>query len=80
MFIRSTNGRTAAWFRGAIATGTGRIISGDGAVDVTFIEAAEADLPSVDTAYRWKYGHYAGIVDHLVQDGPRAATRQLRPA
>jgi len=50
VFIRSTNGRTADWFRGAIATGTGR-----------------------------KYGAYASIVDHLVEDGPRAATLEVHP-
>jgi hypothetical protein len=80
VFIRSTNGRTASWFRGAVATGTGQIISGGNAVDVTFIEAAEGDLPSVDGAYRRKYSHYASIVDHLVQDDPRSATLQLQPA
>jgi hypothetical protein len=80
VFIRSTNGRTAAWFRGATATGTGQIISGGKATDVTFTEATEADLPTVDTAYRRKYSRYAGIVDHLIQDGPRSATLQLQPA
>ena len=80
VFIRSTNGRTADWFRGATTTGTGQIISGGKATDVTFTEAAEADLPSVDTAYRRKYSQYAGIVDHLVQEGPRSATLQLQPA
>jgi hypothetical protein len=80
VFIRSTNGRTAAWFRGATATGTGQIISGGKATDVTFTEATEADLPTVDTAYRRKYSQYAGIVDHLIQDGPRSATLQLQPA
>jgi hypothetical protein len=80
VFIRSTNGRSADWFRGATATGAGQIISGGTATDVTFTEAAEADLPAVDTAYRRKYSQYAGIVDHLVQEGPRSATLQLQPA
>jgi len=80
VFIRSTNGRTAAWFRAATATGTGQIISGGKATDVTFTEAADADLPTVDTAYRHKYSQYASIVDHLVQEGPRSATLELQPA
>ena len=80
LFVRSTNGRTAAWFRAAIATGSGQIVSDGGASDVTFAEAAEADLPAVDTAYRHKYARYAGIVDHLLQDGPRSATLQVHPA
>ncbi|AGZ41010.1 DUF2255 family protein [Actinoplanes friuliensis] len=80
VFIRSTNGRTADWFRGATATGTGQIISGGRATDVVFTEAAEANLPAVDSAYRRKYSQYASIVDHLVQEGPRSATLQLQPA
>jgi len=80
LFVRSTNGRTASWFRGAIATGAGQIVSGGRASDVTFAEASAADLPAVDLAYRQKYGHYASIVDHLVGDGPREATLQVRPS
>ena len=80
VFVRSTNGRTAAWFRDAIATGTGQIVSGGRASDVTFTEASPAVLPAVDRAYRRKYGRYASIVDHLLTAGPRAATLQVRPA
>jgi hypothetical protein len=80
LFVRSTNGRTATWFRGAMATGFGQIVSGGTAYDVSFAEAPEADLPSVDVAYRQKYGDYASIVDHLVEPGPREATLQVRPA
>jgi hypothetical protein len=80
LFVRSTNGRTAAWFPAAIGTGSGQIVCGGRASDVTFAEAAEADLPAVDMAYRHKYARYAGIVDHLLQDGPRSATLQVHPA
>ena len=80
VFVRSTNGRTATWFRGAIATGFGQIVSGGTASEVSFTEACEADLPAVDAAYRQKYGHYASIVDHLIGHGPREATLQVRPA
>ena len=80
VFVRSTNGRTASWFRGALATGAGQIVAGGRTSAVTFTEADPSDLPVVDTAYRQKYGRYASIVDHLVQDGPREATLQVRPA
>ena len=80
VFIRSTNGRTADWFRGAISTWSGQIIAGGTARDVTFTEADDSDLPRVDAAYRAKYGHYASIVDHLVEAGPRAATLEIHPA
>ncbi|WP_430949504.1 DUF2255 family protein [Rhodococcus sp. 24CO] len=80
LFIRSTNGRPAAWFKGAIATGTGQIISGGSAYDVKFVEADDADLPLVDSAYRKKYRQYPSIVDHLVESGPRSATLEVFPA
>ena len=47
---------------------------------MTFTEADDADLTLVDAGYRAKYGHYASIVDHLVEDGPRAATLEVHPA
>jgi hypothetical protein len=80
VFIRSTNGRTAAWFRSALATGAGQIVAGGRTSEVTFTEADPSDLPAVDSAYRTKYGRYGNIVDHLVEDGPREATLQVRPA
>ena len=80
VFVRSTNGRSAAWFRGAIATGTGRVVAGRTAHDVEFTETTdEADLSAVDAGYRKKYGSYRSIVDHLVQSGPRAATLEIHP-
>jgi hypothetical protein len=80
VFIRSTNGRTADWFRAAIASGTGQILARGTAYDVTFTEADETDLARVDAAYRRKYRQYASIVDHLEGSGPRAATLELHPA
>ena len=80
VFIRSTNGRTADWFRWAIATGTGRIQAAGATYEVVFTEANDGDLALVDAAYRSKYGRYASIVDHLEQAGPRAATLEVHPA
>lgn len=79
VFIRSTNGRGADWFRWAIATGTGQINSGTTTFDVAFREVIGAGLDTVDDAYRDKYGKYASIVDHLQEDGPRAATLEVLP-
>jgi len=80
VFIRSTNGRTADWFRGAIATGSGQILTRGAAHAVRFIEADDSDLTAVDAAYRKKYGQYASIVDHLTEDGPRSATLRVHPS
>jgi hypothetical protein len=80
VFIRSTNGRDADWFRGATATGTGRIIAGGETFDVAFSEVTDAsDLDAADAGYRDKYGRYASIVDHLEEDGPRSATLLVEP-
>jgi hypothetical protein len=79
VFIRSTNGRTAAWFRTASTTGGGQIVAAGTRYDVVFTEADDVDLAAVDAAYRAKYGRYASIVDHLLEDGPRAATLQVHP-
>jgi len=81
VFIRSTNGRSADWFRWAIATGVGRLLVRGTPYDVTFREVDDdAELAVVDAAYRAKYARYASIVDHLVGDGPRAATLEVNPA
>lgn len=81
VFIRSTNGRDAAWFRAAIATGAGQIQARSAAYDVVFTQTQqEVDLAAADAGYRTKYGHYASIVDHLEEAGPRAATLEVHPA
>lgn len=81
VFVRSTNGRGAGWFRAAVATGTGQIVAGGQTFDVAFDEVTDAgDLAAVDRGYRDKYGHYPSIVDHLEEDGPRSATLLVEPA
>jgi len=81
IFIRSTNGRGADWFRAAIATGAGQLIAGGETHDVAFTEVTDSDdLAAVDAGYRAKYQQYASIVDHLVEDGPRSATLLVTPA
>ena len=81
VFIRSTNGRDAAWFRAAVATWAGRVQARGTAYDVTFTEVHDDDdVAAADAAYRRKYGHYASIVDHLEEAGPRAATLEVHPA
>ena len=80
LFIRSTNGRTAAWFRAAIGSGRGVLRAGAHAFEVTFTEAPDSELAAVDAAYRRKYGRYPSIVDHLQETGPRSATLEVHPA
>lgn len=80
IFIRSTNGPQASWYRWALATGNGRISAGANTFDVDFTPVVDADeLTAVDAAYRSKYGRYASIVDHLDEQGPRSATLKVTP-
>jgi hypothetical protein len=79
VFVRSANGRSAAWFRGAVASGSGQIMARGTTYDVVFREADDGDLALVDAGYRRKYGHHASIVDHLEGPGPRAATLEVFP-
>ena len=81
VFIRSTNGVTADWYRAAQASSAGQLTAHGKAYDVTFTHVGdEPDLAAADAAYRAKYGHYASIVDHLEGPGPRAATLELHRA
>jgi hypothetical protein len=78
LFIRSTNGRTADWFRGVLANPAGQLVADGRTYEVRFAEVDDATaLSTVDDAYRQKYGRYASIVDHLQEDGPRAATLEV---
>lgn len=81
VFIRSTNGVTADWYRGATRSGAGQLAAARTSHDVTFTHVDdEADLADADAAYRTKYGRYASIVDHLQEPGPRSATLEVHPA
>ncbi|HET7397808.1 MAG TPA: DUF2255 family protein [Intrasporangium sp.] len=80
VFVRSTNGPTASWFRAARRSRRGHITTPAGTIDVTFDPVDAADLARVDEAYRAKYGRrYRSIVEHLLGPGPRQATLELHP-
>ena len=57
LYVRSVNGRTAAWFRGAQARHEGRIWAGGVEKDVRSEEAGELS-DELDVAYRTKYRRY----------------------
>ena len=81
VYIRSTNGPGAAWYRTATATKAGQLTARGVAHDVTFtLVDDDADLAAADAGYRAKYGRYASIVDHLEEPGPRSATLEVHPA
>jgi hypothetical protein len=79
LYVRSVNGRTGAWFRGAQDRHEARIQAGDVEKDVLLVETDDVN-DEIDAAYRTKYRRYAvGIVDTVVTQEARAATLKLVP-
>jgi hypothetical protein len=79
-YVRSVNGRQAAWFRGAQERHEGRIWAGDVEKDVTFREAPGEIADRLDEAYRAKYGRYPpNIVGSIVTPQARAAALEVVP-
>src|SRR5947209_15804093 len=80
LYVRSVNGRTAAWFRGAQVRHEGRIWAGGVQKDVTFVDADHAIDDELDAAYRTKYRRYAAsIIGHITSPQARSATIKLVP-
>lgn len=78
LYVRSVNGRDAAWFRGTQATHQGHIRAGGVEKDVTFVEVPGDIANALDAAYRAKYGRSTGI-DHIQRPQARAAALELVP-
>jgi len=82
IYVRSVNGRTAAWFRAAQARHEGHIEAGGIEKDVTFVDVDTADdvEKQIDSAYRGKYRRYAAsTVNTTLTVEARAATLKLVP-
>ena len=80
LYVRSVNGRTAAWFRGAQVRQEGRIRAGSVEKDVTFVDADEDMADQIDDAYRTKYRRYDdSIVGSVLTPEARSATIKLVP-
>ena len=80
LYVRSVNGRTAAWFRGTQVRHEGRIWAGGVEKDVTFVDAAPDLNDQIDAAYRTKYRRYAAsIISSIVSPEARSTTIKLVP-
>jgi hypothetical protein len=80
LYIRSVNGRTSAWFRGAQVRSAGRIRAGGVDKDVTFVETAPDIADQIDAAYSKKYRRYAAsIISTILSPEARSATIKLVP-
>jgi hypothetical protein len=79
LYVRSVNGRTGTWFRGAQERHEAHIEAGGVAKAVRLIETDDLN-DAIDTAYRAKYRRYAKrIVDSVLTPQARAATLKLVP-
>jgi hypothetical protein len=79
LYVRSVNGRDAAWYRGVQTRHAGHISAGGVEKDVTFIDADHTLDDDLDAAYRAKYGS-SSAVTHITADIARATTLRLDPA
>jgi hypothetical protein len=79
LYVRSVNGRTSAWFRGAQVRHEGHIQAGGIDKDVRLVEVDDLN-DQIDAAYRTKYRRYAAtIIDTIISPQARAATLRLVP-
>ncbi len=79
LYVRSVNGRTGTWFRGAQDRHEARIRAGGVGKDVLLIEADDLG-DEIDAAYRTKYRRYAAsIVGSVLTPEAGAATLKLVP-
>ena len=80
IYVRSVNGRNAAWFRGVQTGYEGHIRAGGVDKDVTFVEETNSDVnDQIDAAYTTKYRRYASIAKSMTTPVVRAATIKLVP-
>jgi len=81
LYVRSVNGRTSAWFRGAQDRHEGHIRAGGVEKDVAFVEETDPGInDQIDTAYRTKYRRYAAsIIRSIVSPEAQSATIKLVP-
>jgi hypothetical protein len=79
LYVRSVNGRTSSWFRGAEERHEAHVHAGGVDKDVLLVETDDIN-DEIDAAYRTKYQRYAAsIVDTIVSPQARAATLKLVP-
>jgi hypothetical protein len=79
LYVRSVNGRSAAWFRGTQERHEGRIWAGRVQKDVTFEDADDHINDALDAAYRTKYRRSPSSVAHITSPVARSAALRIVP-
>jgi hypothetical protein len=76
--VRSVNGPTSAWFRGAQVRHEGHIRAGGVDMDVTFLDTDHDLNDALDAVYRDKYRRYSpATLDRITSPEARSTTIQL---
>ena len=79
LYVRSVNGRSGTWFRGAQDRRQARIQAGGVGKDVLLVETDDLG-DEIDAAYRTKYRRYAAsIVGSVLTPEARATTLKFIP-
>jgi hypothetical protein len=79
LYVRSVNGRTSSWFRGAQARHEAHVDAGGVEKDVSLVETDDLN-DEIDAAYRSKYRRYSeNVVGSVLRPEARATTLRLIP-
>jgi hypothetical protein len=76
LYVRSVNGRTSSWFRGAQDRHEAHIRAGGVDKDVLLVETDDIN-DEIDAAYRTKYHRYAASIINVIVS-PEAGAATLR--
>lgn len=80
LYVRAAHGANKGWHGVARTSRQAQISAGGVEQRVAIHDADDSILDAVDAAYRSKYGgHYASIVDSIVDAKHRATTLRLTP-
>jgi hypothetical protein len=78
LYVRSVNGPSATWYRGALERRRAEISAGGVHAIVELIDAPDGLDNSIDEEYRRKYGHYSpNTLDRITSQNVRSTTLQF---
>ena len=80
LYVRSVNGPTSGWYRGALTCREARIAAGGVEADVALIDVDHAIDAQIDGEYRAKYARYAeNTLARITSPKARSTTLKLVP-
>ncbi len=80
MYVRSVNGPTSGWYRGALTSRQARVAAGGVEQDVELIDADHGLDDRIDAGYRDKYRRYSeNTLRRITSPEARSTTLKLVP-